>query len=397
LVPVEPKLEVVFKLALGVTLGGKVTVTVSEEFEDGTIDALALAGGVESVRGKGERGSSELVPMEPRLEVMFRLALGVTLGGTVVDEFEDCTIDALALAGGVESVREDGVRGPELSLVPVEPMDIGLVGTDDGALVDGVIIPLSPVADEVNVPPEIVMLPTPPVVEMTTIGVGTGFVGPLIVTFAEPGGMIPDAPMDDIVAVDPEVEKITKPDETVMFGGELGIELGGGISPNDPVEVSTAVDPEVEKISTPDETVTLGKTELGGGIAPDAPVDVVMAVDAPMEIISIPEEVNTVTFKAGVERGGGIKPSPPVEPAVCVLPPIVIFPPPTVTVSVKVKGPVEVGTGGIMPFPPSLIVVAVENDTINTVEPTDIVSIRPGKLEAGTSGTAPDAPVEVTV
>jgi hypothetical protein len=370
LVPVEPKLEVVFKLALGVTLGGKVTVTVSEEFEDGTIDALALAGGVESVRGKGERGSSELVPMEPRLEVMFRLALGVTLGGTVVDEFEDCTIDALALAGGVESVREDGVRGPELSLVPVEPMDIGLVGTDDGALVDGVIIP---------------------------IGVGTGFVGPLIVTFAEPGGMIPDAPMDEIVAVDPEVEKITKPDETVMFGGELGIELGGGISPNDPVEVSTAVDPEVEKISTPDETVTLGKTELGGGIAPDAPVDVVMAVDAPMEIISIPEEVNTVTFKAGVERGGGIKPSPPVEPAVCVLPPIVIFPPPTVTVSVKVKGPVEVGTGGIMPFPPSLIVVAVENDTINTVEPTDIVSIRPGKLEAGTGGTAPDAPVEVTV
>jgi hypothetical protein len=56
LVPVEPKLEVTFMLALGVTLGGNVTVTVIEEFEDGTIETLALAGGVESVRGKGERG-----------------------------------------------------------------------------------------------------------------------------------------------------------------------------------------------------------------------------------------------------------------------------------------------------------------------------------------------------
>jgi hypothetical protein len=52
LVPVEPRLEVMFKLALGVTLGGRVT----EEFDDGVIDALILAGGVESVRGNGERG-----------------------------------------------------------------------------------------------------------------------------------------------------------------------------------------------------------------------------------------------------------------------------------------------------------------------------------------------------
>jgi hypothetical protein len=53
---VEPKLEVMFKLALGVTLGGIVTVTVNVAFEDCTIDALILAGGVESVRGNGERG-----------------------------------------------------------------------------------------------------------------------------------------------------------------------------------------------------------------------------------------------------------------------------------------------------------------------------------------------------
>jgi hypothetical protein len=112
LVPVEPKLEVMFKLALGVTLGGSVAVTTgTEELEDGTIDALALAGGVESVRGNGERGWSELVPVEPRLEVTFKLALGVTLGGRVTEEFDDGVIDALILAGGVESVRGNGERG----------------------------------------------------------------------------------------------------------------------------------------------------------------------------------------------------------------------------------------------------------------------------------------------
>jgi hypothetical protein len=100
LVPVEPRLEVRFALALGVILGGAVT----EEFEDGVIDALILAGGVELVNGKGDRGWSELDPVEPRLEVMFALALGVILGGAVTEEFDDCTIDALMLAGGVELV-----------------------------------------------------------------------------------------------------------------------------------------------------------------------------------------------------------------------------------------------------------------------------------------------------
>jgi hypothetical protein len=45
-----------------------------------------------------------LVPVEPKLEVMFALALGVTLGGAVTDEFDDSMIDALMLAGGVELV-----------------------------------------------------------------------------------------------------------------------------------------------------------------------------------------------------------------------------------------------------------------------------------------------------
>jgi hypothetical protein len=447
LVPVEPKLEVMFKLALGVTLGGAVT----EKFEDCTIDTLILAGVVELVIGNGERGCSELVPVEPRLEVIFELALGVMLGGTVTDEFKDCTTDALVLAGGVELVRGKGERGSS-ELVPVEPIEIGLVGTEDETFADGVMIPLLPVNEDVKVPPETVILPTLPVEETTMLGVGTGFVGPLMVTFAEPGGMIPDAPTEETVTVEPEVENITNPDEVVTLGGDPGVELGGGISPNDPVEVNTAVDPEVKTIPTPDETVTLGKdelaggitpdkpveektavdppvekiaepdetvtfgtdpVELAGGIAPDAPLEVKTAVDAPKEMISTPEDVITVMFRPGVstgsatldvlifrpgiEEGGGMSPSDPVELAVAVLLATVKFALPTVTVSIKVTGPVGVGTGGITPFPPSLIVVAVENDTINTVEPTDIVSMRPTELVAGPGGTTPDRPVELIV
>jgi cyanate lyase len=107
LVPVEPKLEVMFALALGVILGGAVT----EEFEDTIIEALILARDVELVRGKGERGWSELVPVEPKLEVMFALALGVILGGAVTEEFEDAIIEALILAGDVELVNGKGERG----------------------------------------------------------------------------------------------------------------------------------------------------------------------------------------------------------------------------------------------------------------------------------------------
>jgi hypothetical protein len=406
LVPVDPKLDVTLKLALGVTLGGAVT----EEFEEGVIDALMLAGGVELVSGKGERGWSELLPVEPRLEVMFALALGVTLGGALIDEFEDCTIDALMLAGGVELVGGRGVRGWSESLVPVDLMATGLVGTEDETFADGVMMPLLPVADEANVLPEIVILPTPPVEEMTIAGVGAEFVGPLIVMFAEPGGMTPEAPIDERMAVDPEVERITTPDDTVTFGGGAGIELGGGISPNPPVELNTAVDAPVEKKAEPDEMVTLGNSELAGGIAPDTPVEVETAVDALMEMISIPEDVMIVTFtpgvsvgratldvlilRAGADEGGGMSPSEPNELTVAVLLPMVKFAPLTVTVSTKVTGPVGVGIGGITPLPPSLTVVAVENETINTVEPIDTVSMAPAELERDPGGMMPLSPVE---
>jgi hypothetical protein len=48
LVPVEPRLDVIFILELGVTLGGVVT----DELEGGTMEPET----VELVRGKGERG-----------------------------------------------------------------------------------------------------------------------------------------------------------------------------------------------------------------------------------------------------------------------------------------------------------------------------------------------------
>jgi hypothetical protein len=103
LVPVEPRLVVIFMLELGVTLGG----AVADELEDGTMEPET----VELVRGKGERGWSELVPVEPKLEVMFALALGVILGGAVTEEFEDAIIEALILAGDVELVNGKGERG----------------------------------------------------------------------------------------------------------------------------------------------------------------------------------------------------------------------------------------------------------------------------------------------
>jgi hypothetical protein len=143
LVPVEPMLEVKFKLLLGVTLGGAVV----DEFTGGTTDPLM----VELVSGNGERGLSEFVPVEPKLEVKFKLALGVTLGGTVTETFVDGTGEPLTLVRSVELVRGNGERGLS-ELVPVDPklevtfkleLGITLGGTVTEALVDGITDPLT--------------------------------------------------------------------------------------------------------------------------------------------------------------------------------------------------------------------------------------------------------------
>jgi hypothetical protein len=114
LVQLEQMLEVVLRLALGVTLGG----LVAEEFKGGTIDALT----VELVRGNGERGLSELVQLEQMLEVILRLALGVILGGTVTEILEDGTTEPLTLVCSVELVRGNGERG-ESELGPGDLVD----------------------------------------------------------------------------------------------------------------------------------------------------------------------------------------------------------------------------------------------------------------------------------
>lgn len=81
LVPVEPKDVVILALGLGVMLGG----TVSSD--DGTVE-LADAGGIalETLKlelgvgmGNGERGASEFVPVEAKDVVILSLELGVML------------------------------------------------------------------------------------------------------------------------------------------------------------------------------------------------------------------------------------------------------------------------------------------------------------------------------
>jgi hypothetical protein len=115
LVPIDTALDVTFRLLLGVPLGGIATeifelalgVTLGRitavEFDGVTIAPLI----VELVKGKGERGWSELVPVEPKLDVTLMLALGVTLGGAVTDELEGGTMEPLT----VELVRGKGERG----------------------------------------------------------------------------------------------------------------------------------------------------------------------------------------------------------------------------------------------------------------------------------------------
>lgn len=90
-VPVEPRDVVTFELGLGDKLGG----TVIDEFADGVIDALT----VETARA------------ELKIKEVFKLGLGVPLGGIVNETFEDGTIDPLILGTGVELVRGNGERG----------------------------------------------------------------------------------------------------------------------------------------------------------------------------------------------------------------------------------------------------------------------------------------------
>lgn len=139
----------------------------------------------------------------------------------------------------------NGERG-ESELVPVEPVDTGAVGVAIVELPEGVMMPLLPVADETYVLLPVVMLTIPPVVWISISGVGERVVVVvLVLTFAEgAGGMTPDPPVENAVPVEKAVdvvkpvEKIWMPDETVTFRKmPPDDELGGGISPEKPVDV----------------------------------------------------------------------------------------------------------------------------------------------------------------
>jgi len=174
--------------------------------------------------------------------------------------------------GVEELVIGNGLRGAS-EMEPVESMDADDSGklvfsapveTGVETLAEGVMIPPFPVAEEVAVLACIVMIFTLPVDETSTSGVGARL-GVLSVEFEDDGGMRPDAAVENVVPVDPAVEKMSIPDETVMIGGNADDESGGamleelsgGMIPDRPVDEVAAVDPAVEKISKPEDTVTL--------------------------------------------------------------------------------------------------------------------------------------------
>jgi hypothetical protein len=329
LVPVEPTLEVKFKLALGVTLGGAVV----DEFTGGTTDPLM----VELVSGNGERGLSEFVPIDPKLDVTFKLELGITLGGTVTEALVDGIADPLTLVCRVELVIGNGERGLS-ELVPIERVLVETFELEDG--MSTVVINELEITtiDEFEEGTGVLMLPTSVGRKLVNIDdVGTDdeafdegaseltlptSVGRKLVRIDDVGTdddtfvvgtMIPPLPVKDETNVLLETVTIVDPllTATLISGvgaalvGLLVVELteDGGMSPEAPVEEKILVLPEVEKVAAPDDTVTFGNAGLelgGGGIAPDAPVEVDAAVDVPTEIISIPEDVVTVIFKIGV-------------------------------------------------------------------------------------------------
>jgi hypothetical protein len=261
------------------------------------------------------------------------------------------------------------------------------VGTDDEAFVVGTMMPPLPVNDETKVLPDTVTIIAPLLTETLNAGVDAALVGLLVVEFTEDGGMSPEAPVEENVAVNVEVEKVAALDETVTFGNP-DIELGGGIAPDKPVEVETAVDSPIETISMPEDVITV-MFRVGVCMEVGALVDTFELGGGPT--------LDDVVLVAPVEDGGGINPSDPNELAVSVLLATEKFAFPKDTVSTIVTTPpLGVGLGGIRPFPPLLIVVALEPETVNNVEPPDTVT-RSTEDVVGFDGIMPERPVELIV
>jgi hypothetical protein len=149
----------------------------------------------------------------------------------------------------------------------------------------------------------------------------------------------------------------------------------------------------------PSETISVVAT---GGTTPDRLVEVTVKV--------VPELVTTTSVtNVLVKFAGGTRPLPPVElkaksdPDVVVLRPSVV-----VVVVVLTRGPSgtgALGEGGMSPSVPVEMIVAVDPETVTTVELTKVeretFPLGAGKLAEGTApvvgGMTPESPVEVAV
>jgi hypothetical protein len=303
--------------------------------------------------------------------VMFRAPL---LTDTLISGVGKALVGLLVVELSVTGMELEGLLVVELIVIGMELMRLLVVElTVAGREVVGLVV-----VELIVTGIELVRLL---VVELTVAG--PELAGLLIVEFTVLGGISPDSPVEKVTAVDPKVEKVVPPVETVTLGAP-DVELGGGIAPDNPVEVETKVDSTIEMISTPEEVVTvmfkpgvcaetgavLDTLKLGGGPTLD---EVVLVV--PID-----------------DDGGGINPSDPNEVAVRVLLATekLTFPKETVSTMVTTP-PLGVGLGGISPLPPLLMNVAVEPDTVTIVEPFDIVT-----TSAEVGGITDELAVKVT-
>lgn len=283
-----------------------------------------------------------------------------------------------------------------------------VVGIGIEVFAEGVMMPMVAVGIVVVVLPCTMMVFTLPIEDTSTFGVGARL--GLLVAFADDGGIRPDAPVENVVAVEPPVEIISNPEEMVTFGT-------GDTMPDTIDEGKMALGLAVEEMSSPDETVKFGngvKSELGtptfvevdGGMMPDSPIENVIAVDPPVEETSMPEDTMLLMLGLGVEDesnrlvmlimgdlategvtggrisvvmlgivlAGGMIPVALVEFKVYVLLPIVTLALPTIDNETAIEA-LGTGLGGTIPDKPGLNIVAVAPDTVNSADPTETVSM----------------------
>lgn len=276
---IEPsELKVVYTLRLddSVELGIGNGIRGRSEMDPSEVDETFIPGtGNELGTGNGVRGRSEIEPRE--VDEMFKTGVEVELG----------------MGNGVRGRSDMDPNEVEFAYV-WESVELVVTGIEE--LNDGAIMPLLPVAEVIAVLHCIVNALLPPDDKIIIVGVGARLTKLLSDAFAEDGGIMPEAAVENTVAVDPEVEKIPLVRRIIralleerLAGTVLDKLLeGGGMMPEAPAEEVTAVDPDIEETSRPDDAVRFGPmpgvdVELAtpgadGGMIPDAPAENVVAV-----------------------------------------------------------------------------------------------------------------------